>query len=228
MVGLVRKEVLAYYRRMSRVSFAFDLVIALGLVFLMRSVYSMITLALLVMPINMSSSPTTFKEMDTEGVEGRYTLTLPYCWKDLVLGRFLAGLWDGAMQAGLFLAFTMLHYFTVHSLPFSGYVQLWLAGVLLGLLMLSINMAVSFIAEITGTVVFYLCSIGLAMGGVVLSMLAGVDLITFLTQPPALLWAAAILLVAVVGAASYLLSIHALERSRSQARRKLARSLHKK
>ena len=118
MTGLVRKDLLAYYRRSTVAPFIIEIVIGLGLVLFLKNIYSLVTVAVLSMPMNMSGSPTTLKEIEANSMGERYALTLPYSWKDFVKGRFLTAFADGLGSAATGLILILIHYLTVEPFPF--------------------------------------------------------------------------------------------------------------
>ena len=196
MTGLVRKDLLAYYRRSTVAPFIIEIVIGLGLVLFLKNIYSLVTVAVLSMPMNMSGSPTTLKEIEANSMGERYALTLPYSWKDFVKGRFLTAFADGLGSAATGLILILIHYLTVGTFSLPVYLQFWAGGFLLGCVYLSINTAVFTIA------------------GFLAYILLDIKLDTLVTAEPVFLWMAGIITAAGISLLCVAVAFTAVKRSR--------------
>ena len=214
MTGLVRKDLLAYYRRSTVAPFIIEIVIGLGLVLFLKNIYSLVTVAVLSMPMNMSGSPTTLKEIEANSMGERYALTLPYSWKDFVKGRFLTAFADGLGSAATGLILILIHYLTVGTFSLPVYLQFWAGGFLLGCVYLSINTAASFFVGATVTAVIYIVTAVFTIAGFLAYILLDIKLDTLVTAEPVLLWMAGIITAAGISLLCVAVAFTAVKRSR--------------
>ncbi|MCR1843362.1 ABC-2 transporter permease [Murimonas intestini] len=214
MTGLVRKDLLAYYRRSTVAPFIIEIVIGLGLVLFLKNIYSLVTVAVLSMPMNMSGSPTTLKEIEANSMGERYALTLPYSWKDFVKGRFLTAFADGLGSAATGLILILIHYLTVGTFSLPVYLQFWAGGFLLGCVYLSINTAASFFVGATVTAVIYIVTAVFTIAGFLAYILLDIKLDTLVTAEPVFLWMAGIITAAGISLLCVAVAFTAVKRSR--------------
>ena len=214
MTGLVRKDLLAYYRRSTVAPFIIEIVIGLGLVLFLKNIYSLVTVAVLSMPMNMSGSPTTLKEIEANSMGERYALTLPYSWKDFVKGRFLTAFSDGRGLAATGLILILIHYLTVGTFSLPVYLQFWAGGFLLGCVYLSINTAASFFVGATVTAVIYIVTAVFTIAGFLAYILLDIKLDTLVTAEPVFLWMAGIITAAGISLLCVAVAFTAVKRSR--------------
>ena len=214
MTGLVRKDLLAYYRRSTVAPFIIEIVIGLGLVLFLKNIYSLVTVAVLSMPMNMSGSPTTLKEIEANSMGERYALTLPYSWKDFVKGRFLTAFADGLGSAATGLILILIHYLTVGTFSLPVYLQFWAGGFLLGCVYLSINTAASFFVGATVTAVIYIVTAVCTIAGFLAYILLDIKLDTLVTAEPVFLWMAGIITAAGISLLCVAVAFTAVKRSR--------------
>ena len=214
MTGLVRKDLLAYYRRSTVAPFIIEIVIGLGLVLFLKNIYSLVTVAVLSMPMNMSGSPTTLKEIEANSMGERYALTLPYSWKDFVKGRFLTAFADGLGSAATGLILILIHYLTVGTFSLPVYLQFWAGGFLLGCVYLSINTAASFFVGATVTAVIYIVTAVFTIAGFLAYILLDIKLDTLVTAEPVFLWMAGIITAAGISLLCVAVTFTAVKRSR--------------
>lgn len=214
MTGLVRKDLLAYYRRSTVAPFIIEIVIGLGLVLFLKNIYSLVTVAVLSMPMNMSGSPTTLKEIEANSMGERYALTLPYSWKDFVKGRFLTAFADGLGSAATGLILILIHYLTVGTFSLPVYLQFWAGGFLLGCVYLSINTAASFFVGATVTAVIYIVTAVFTIAGFLAYILLDIKFDTLVTAEPVFLWMAGIITAAGISLLCVAVAFTAVKRSR--------------
>lgn len=214
MTGLVRKDLLAYYRRSTVAPFIIEIVIGLGLVLFLKNIYSLVTVAVLTMPMNMSGSPTTLKEIEANSMGERYALTLPYSWKDFVKGRFLTAFADGLGSAATGLILILIHYLTVGTFSLPVYLQFWAGGFLLGCVYLSINTAASFFVGATVTAVIYIVTAVFTIAGFLAYILLDIKLDMLVTAEPVFLWMAGIITAAGISLLCVAVAFTAVKRSR--------------
>lgn len=214
MTGLVRKDLLAYYRRSTIAPFIIEIVIGLALVLFLQNIYSLVTVAVLSMPLNMSGSPTTLKEIDTNSMGSKYVLTLPYSWREFVKGRFLTAYTDGLGSAVTGLILLLIHYLTVGLFSFPVYLLFWAGGFLLGAVYVSINTAASFFAGATATAVIYVFTAVVTIAGFLAYMVLDINLDVLLAIEPVFLWLGGIIAAAVICLLCVAVGFMAVKRSR--------------
>ena len=164
------------------------------------------------MPMNMSGSPTTLKEIEANSMGERYALTLPYSWKDFVKGRFLTAFADGLGSAATGLI--LIHYLTVGTFSLPVYLQFWAGGFLLGCVYLSINTAASFFVGATVTAVIYIVTAVFTIAGFLAYILLDIKLDTLVTAEPVFLWMAGIITAAGISLLCVAVAFTAVKRSR--------------
>lgn len=214
MTGLVRKDLLAYYRRSTIAPFIIEIVIGLAIVLFLPNIYSVVTVAVLTMPLNMSGSPTTLKEIDTNSMGARYVLTLPYSWRDFVKGRFLTAYTDGLGSALTGLLLLIIHYLTVGLFSLPVYLMFWVGGFLLGAVYVSVNTAASFFAGVTATAVIYVVTAGVTIAGFLAYMLLDINLDVLMAIEPVFLWLGGIIAAATICVLCVSVGFMAVKRSR--------------
>lgn len=217
MKGLVIKDLVAYHRRTNTFSRLFVIVIDLLLILFMRNIYSLVTVAILIVPVNMAASATTLKEIDGNNNFAKYILTLPYSWKDFVRGRYLAALTDGAMEALLGLIMVILHFVLCRTFSFPVYLLYWAAGVLMGLAFIAANVMASFMAGLNASAIVYMLSIFVVLGGFLATAFLDIDIQAILNLPAYMLWILGIALCLIMSVSSYFLSMRAMRRNRRKS-----------
>lgn len=214
MIGLIKKDLLSGYRRVSPFSNIFVIVVDVALVLFLRNVYSLITIALVSMPVQMAGLVTTLKEIDMNSTGETYTLTLPYSWKDYVRGRYMAVMIDGMVQSMIGLVLVILHFFLNRLYAFPMYMLYWVAGVLMGLIFIFINAMGAFMGGLNASAVVYLITICFMVGGFLAFAFLDIDYQAILHIPPLFLWGGSIALCLCVGLLSYFVSITVMGRRR--------------
>ncbi len=214
MIGLVKKDLLSAYRRVSPFSNLFVIAVNVALILFVRNVYSLITIALVSMPVQMAGLVATLKEIDMNSTGEMYTLTLPYNWKDGVRGRFLAVMIDGMVQCLLGLILVCLHFFLYRLYAFPTYLLYWAAGVLTGLIFIFINTMGGFLGGVNASAFIYLIMIAVMVGGFLMFTFMEIDYKMIFRASQAALWGGGIALCLGIGLISYYISIKVTGRRR--------------
>lgn len=199
MIGLIKKDYLAYRRTSSLWSELLSYLIITGGVCLWgRNMYTLALSTLLALPASMIGPPTTLKHIDVECSGGRYSMALPYSWKDVVRSRFFTGAAVELQEIAISLGFALFHWIAA-DIPLTVCLGMWATGILLMTVFLSVGTMVSFLAGENLVALFYMVVLALSIGVFVLNYTVwGFDMETILRLsaviPLPVLWCGAAVL----------------------------------
>lgn len=158
MKGLIYRDLIAFFRRTSKVSWIMDFVFLLFFLLAIKGPAAVPTYLLLVQPINISGAASTLKELDTN-YAGRFSLTLPVSHSQQVLSRFISSYLLLLFHLPEHILFVLLHYAVRGQYTMSSYLFYLAAGLLIAFILTAINITSTFMMGINGNAIFYLLTI---------------------------------------------------------------------
>lgn len=215
MSGLVCRDLLAFYRKNSKITYIMEVVCLLFFLFAIPGIYGGITFLVIVAPMNMCGLPMILKEIDTNYKGLMTAMTLPYSKKDIVKARFLSAFANHLFYLAEMLIFSILHLMIKGTLSFKILLVMMAGGWLTAIFMTSINLLASFTSGMNVTTILYLILMAILVGGYLLFMLTGIYdfLLAFIGDVSEIwLWAAAILANALVLFISFRISVRKFEK----------------
>ena len=165
MTGLIQRDLLISFRRLSKMSYIMEAVYFLFLLLFFNNIYGPLTFFLLATPINMSGLPNTMKEMDSNYRGMRSARLLPYSKKDIVRGRFLSAVCYQLFYILEMILFAVCHHFIKGGLSLQVYLLFIAGGWLAGLFLTAVNLLTSFTSGLNTSAIIYLITIVLLVGG---------------------------------------------------------------
>ena len=158
MKGLIYRDLVAFFRRTSKISWIMDFVFLIFFLLAIKGQAAVPTYLLLVQPINSSGAASTLKELDTN-YAGRFSLTLPASHSQQVFSRFLSSSILLLVHMPEYILFILLHY-TIHGqYPMSDYLFYLTAGLLIAFILTAVNVTSTFIMGVNGNAIFFLLTV---------------------------------------------------------------------
>ena len=154
MKGLIYRDMVAFFRRTSRLSWFFDIVFMLFFLFLIKGPIAVQTYVIFVQPVNMSGTASTLKEIDTN-YSGRFSLTLPASHSQQVLSRFASSFLLLLLHLPETIVFILLHYMIYHQYEPAAYLFYLAIGLVISVIMNIINVVTSFAVGLNAAAIFY-------------------------------------------------------------------------
>lgn len=207
MSGLIYKDLLAFVRKTHKITWIMEFGFFLLFIIDIKNPISVFTFCLLVVPVSSSGMATTMKELDINCNAGRFNLTLPFSHRELVLSRFLAAFSGHILYAFELLTFSIVRYFVHGDFPFTTYLVICGAGVLIGICMTALNLLASFSASLNTSAILYLVIIAVSMAIYLIALFAGLDIETLMQLGAGFVLVSGTALTAAITLISYFLSV---------------------
>lgn len=189
MKGLVKKDLLSFYYRQSKLSLVFMVFIYAFCILKLRNGYGLYSTVLLSFPMMASGLAVNLCEMDGKCNFDKYAISLPFSKAELVQGRYLCFLVCSAGAFLLMIALTIAYYFLHNAFSMQMHILILLYGIALLILFGGICIASAYLFGINGSSITMLAVMGIFLGTFLCISFLDIDISFLWTMNPFLVWA---------------------------------------